>query len=136
MRFDNGAKGVLFASQVSVGEENGLKLRVYGEHGGLEWSQMEPNSLIVRWPDRPYEVRRTGGPGVSEVSADATRLPAGHPEGFLEAFAVLYRNFARTLRATRAGLDPTELDLDFPTIADGVRGMAFIEAVVLDSGVE
>ena len=130
LRFDNGAKGVLFASQISVGEENGLKLRVYGEFGGLEWSQMEPNSLVVRWPDRPYEVRRTGGPGVSDAATGATRLPAGHPEGFLEAFALLYRNFADTLEAKRAGRQPTEENLDFPTIADGVRGMAFIETVV------
>ena len=130
LRFDNGAKGVLFASQIAVGEENGLKLRVYGESGGLEWSQMEPNSLVVRWPDRPYEVRRTGGPGVSDAATGATRLPAGHPEGFLEAFALLYRNFADTLEAKRAGQKPTEENLDFPTIADGVRGMAFIETVV------
>ena len=130
LRFENGAKGVLFASQIAVGEENGLRLRVYGETGGLEWRQMEPNSLIVRWPDRPYEVRRTGGPGVSEAAADATRLPAGHPEGFLEAFALLYRNFADTLLAQRAGRKPSEQNLDFPTIADGVRGMAFIETVV------
>ena len=130
LRFAGGAKGVLFASQIASGEENGLKLRVYGETGGLEWSQMEPNSLIVRWADRPYEVRRTGGPGVGETSADATRLPAGHPEGYLEAFALLYRNFADTLQAKRAGRKPTEENLDFPTIADGVRGMAFIETVV------
>lgn len=130
LRFAGGAKGVLFASQIAVGEENGLKLRVYGETGGLEWSQMEPNSLIVRWPDRPYEVRRTGGPGVGEAATGATRLPAGHPEGFLEAFAMLYRNFADTLQAKRAGKKPTEENLDFPTIADGVRGMAFIETVV------
>ncbi len=130
LRFAGGAKGVLFASQIAVGEENGLKLRVYGENGGLEWSQMEPNSLIVRWPDRPYEVRRTGGPGVGEAATGATRLPAGHPEGFLEAFALLYRNFADTLQARRTGKKPTEENLDFPTIADGVRGMAFIETVV------
>ena len=130
LRFEGGAKGVLFASQIAVGEENGLKLRVYGEAGGLEWSQMAPNSLIVRWPDRPFEVRRTGGPGVGDAAANATRLPAGHPEGFLEAFAVLYRNFADVLVAKRAGRKPTEENLDFPTIADGVRGMAFIETVV------
>ena len=130
LRFEGGAKGVLFASQIAVGEENGLKLRVYGETGGVEWSQMEPNSLIVRWPDRPCEVRRTGGPGVSEAAAAATRLPAGHPEGYLEAFALLYRNFADTLRAKRGRRKPTEENLDFPTIADGVRGMAFIETVV------
>ena len=130
LRFEGGAKGVLFASQIAVGEENGLKLRVYGETGGVEWSQMEPNSLIVRWPDRPCEMRRTGGPGVSEAAAAATRLPAGHPEGYLEAFALLYRNFADTLRAKRGRRKPTEENLDFPTIADGVRGMAFIETVV------
>ena len=130
LRFEGGAKGVLFASQIAVGEENGLKLRVYGERGGLEWSQMEPNSLIVRWPDRPYEVRRTGGPGVGDAAIGATRLPAGHPEGFLEAFANLYRNFADTLFAKRDGRKPSEENLDFPTIADGVRGMAFIETIV------
>ena len=130
LRFEGGARGVLMASQIAVGEENGLKLRVYGERGGLEWNQMEPNSLIARWPDRPLEVRRTGGPGVGESAGGATRLPAGHPEGFLEAFALLYRNFADTVEAQRAGRNPTEENLDFPTIADGVRGMAFIEAVV------
>ena len=130
LRFEGGARGVLMASQIAVGEENGLKLRVYGERGGLEWNQMEPNSLIVRWPDRPLEMRRTGGPGVGESAGGATRLPAGHPEGFLEAFALLYRNFADTVEAQRAGRKPTEENLDFPTIADGVRGMAFIETVV------
>ena len=130
LRFEGGAKGVLMASQIAVGEENGLTLRVYGETGGLEWRQMEPNSLLVRWPDRPYEVRRTGGAGVGESSATATRLPAGHPEGFLEAFALLYRNFADALTAKRAGRKPNEAALDFPTIDDGVRGMAFVEAVV------
>ena len=130
LRFESGARGVLMASQIAVGEENGLKLRVYGESGGLEWNQMEPNSLIVRWPDRPFEVRRTGGPGVGESAGGATRLPAGHPEGFLEAFALLYRNFADTLEARRSGRKPTDENLDFPTIADGVRGMAFIETVV------
>ena len=130
LRFSNGARGVLLASQIAVGEENGLKLRVYGEHASLEWGQMEPNSLIVRWPDRPFEIRRTGGPGVSEAATAATRLPAGHPEGFLEAFAMLYRNFAAALEARLDGRDPTSLELDFPTIDDGVRGMAFIDAVV------
>jgi len=130
LRFSNGARGVLLASQIAVGEENGLKLRVYGEHASLEWGQMEPNSLIVRWPDRPFEIRRTGGPGVSEAATAATRLPAGHPEGFLEAFAMLYRNFAAALEAHLEGRDPTSLELDFPTIDDGVRGMAFIDAVV------
>ena len=130
LRFSNGARGVLLASQIAVGEENGLKLRVYGERASLEWVQTDPNSLVVRWPDRPFEVRRTGGPGVSEAATAATRLPAGHPEGFLEAFALLYRNFAAALEARLAGRDPTSEELDFPTIDDGVRGMAFIDAVV------
>ena len=130
LRFSNGARGALLASQIAVGEENGLKLRVYGERASLEWVQTDPNSLVVRWPDRPFEVRRTGGPGVSEAATAATRLPAGHPEGFLEAFAVLYRNFAAALEARLAGRDPTSEELDFPTIDDGVRGMAFIDAVV------
>ena len=130
LRFSNGARGVLLASQIAVGEENGLKLRVYGERASLEWVQTDPNSLVVRWPDRPFEVRRTGGPGVSEAATAATRLPAGHPEGFLEAFAELYRNFAAALEARLAGRDPTSEELDFPTIDDGVRGMAFIDAVV------
>lgn len=130
LRFDNGARGVLSASQIAVGVENGLTLRIYGEQGGIEWAQMEPNSLTVRWPDRPYEIRRTGGAGVSDESGDATRLPAGHPEGFLEAFALLYRNFAEAVKDYKSGnLNKIE-GYDFPTIHDGVRGMQFIESVV------
>ena len=133
LRFEGGAKGVLSASQIAVGVENGLTLRVYGETGGLEWSQMEPNSLIVRWPDRPYEVRRTGAAGVSEVSVAASRIPPGHPEGFLEAFALLYRNFASAVREAETGKAVRAEDHDFPTVNDGVRGMQFIETVVASS---
>lgn len=133
LRFKGGAKGVLFASQIAVGEENGLKLRVYGERGGLEWSQMEPNSLIVRWPDRPFEVRRAGGSGLSTAALGATRLPAGHPEGYLEAFANLYRNFASCLQSRLAGAEVHDADVDFPLIGDGVRGMQFIDSVVASS---
>jgi predicted dehydrogenase len=133
LRFDTGAKGVLFASQIAVGEENGLRLRVYGENGGLDWSQQEPNSLVLRWPDRAVEVRRTGGPGLSPESLAATRLPAGHPEGYLEGFANLYRNFAVALRRKQAGETFTP---DFPTVADGVRGMRFIDAVVASSAAD
>ncbi|MEJ2088880.1 MAG: Gfo/Idh/MocA family oxidoreductase [Gammaproteobacteria bacterium] len=129
-RLAGGGKGVLSASQIAVGEENNLTLRVYGERGGLEWSQMKPNTLVLRWPDRSVEHRRTGGPGVSAEAAAATRLPAGHPEGYLEAFAALYRDFARAIRAERAG---TTVQCDFPTVSDGVRGMRFIEAVVASS---
>lgn len=127
LRLTGGARGVLSASQIAVGEENALTLRVYGEKGGLAWHQMSPNTLHLKWPDRSLTLRRAGGPGTSAAAAAATRLPAGHPEGYLEAFAVLYRSFARALRARNAGHRP---DLDFPGMAEGVRGMAFIDAVV------
>ena len=121
---------MLHASQVSVGEENGLRLRVYGERGGLDWRQEEPNTLVLRWPDRPAEIQRTGGPSVSEASKRATRLPMGHPEGFIEAFANLYRDFALALDARRRGEPIDRTVLDFPTEHDGVRGMRFLDAVV------
>ncbi|MCY4142527.1 MAG: Gfo/Idh/MocA family oxidoreductase [Gammaproteobacteria bacterium] len=133
LRFEGGPKGVLCASQIAVGVENNLSIRLYGELGGVEWSQLEPNSLVVRWNDRPFEVRRTGGPGVHEPAVEATRLPAGHPEGFLEAFAVLYKNFARAVRQCASGTAIGNCEQDFPTIEDGIRGMAFIEAAVASS---
>jgi predicted dehydrogenase len=130
LRMDNGARGVLYASQISAGEENNLRIRVYGEKGGLEWAQMEPNSLIVRWLDKPMQVYRTGvGPLYPEAQAH-TRIPAGHPEGYLEAFANIYRNVAYCLQARIAEEVVDPLYLDFPTIDDGVRGMEFIDAVV------
>jgi predicted dehydrogenase len=129
LRFNKGAKGVLTASQVCAGEENALKIQVYGEKGGLEWHQMEPNSLIVKWPDKPKEIIRTGTASVSEVAGIHTRIPAGHPEGYLEAFANLYRNFALAIRNLRVGKPPDPL-YDFPGIEEGVRGMLFIEKVV------
>ena len=130
IRLSGGARGVISASQVAVGEENGLRLRVYGEKGGLVWSQQEPNSLRLSWPDRSLEIRRTGGPGISSAAERVTRLPAGHPEGYLEAFAVLYRDFARVVLAQEAG---QRMDTDLPGIADGVRGMRFIEGAVESS---
>jgi len=130
LRMASGARGVLCASQVAVGEENDLSLRIYGDKGGLEWSQMAPNTLILRWPDRPVEHLRTAGPGSSNSSARATRLPAGHPEGYLEAFAVLYRNFGRAVRSRQLGEVPV---IDFPTVHDGLRGMRFINQVVASS---
>ncbi|MEI6148886.1 MAG: Gfo/Idh/MocA family oxidoreductase [bacterium] len=135
VRFKGGAKGVLYASQISIGEENPLTIRVYGEKGGLEWHQEEPNTLLMKWPDRPRQVLRTGG-GHSYLSAaalQATRIPAGHPEGFLEAFANLYKNFAAAVRVALSGKKVSADMLDFPTIQDGVRGMAFIETVVKSS---
>jgi len=135
LRFDNGARGVLYASQVSVGEENNLRIRVYGEKGALEWAQQEPNTLIVKWLDRPQEIIRAGVnyANLSKRALFNTRLPAGHPEGFIEAFANIYRNFILALRAKLEGKEPEPEYLDFPTVQDGVRGMAFIETVVESS---
>lgn len=135
VRFQGGAKGILYASQISIGEENGLAIRVYGEKGGMEWHQAEPNTLILKWPDRPQQILRPGG-GYGFLSAaalKATRLPAGHPEGYLEAFANLYRNFAAAVRVAQSGRKPSPAVMDFPTVEDGVRGMAFLQAVVKSS---
>ena len=136
LRFEGGAHGILYASQVSIDEENDLRIRVYGTEGGLEWRQEEPNSLILKWPDRPRQVLRTGGPTLSERSALHTRLPMGHPEGFIEAFANLYRNYALSLDCRLCGSEPEPHYGDFPTVHDGVRGMAFIEAAVASSASE
>lgn len=135
LRFKGGARGVLTASQISIDEENGLAIRVYGEKGGLEWHQEEPNTLILKWPDRPRQLLRTGGGYgfLSEAARKATRLPAGHPEGYLEAFGNLYRSFAAAVGVALSGKKPAAALLDFPTVTDGVRGMAFIEAVVKSS---
>jgi len=130
LKFDNGANGILMASQIAAGEENALKIRVYGEKGGLEWHQMEPNTLIVRWLNEPTQVYRVGQAYMSDIAKHNTRVPGGHPEGYLEAFANIYRNFALTVSAKLEGTTPTEAMLDFPRVEDGVRGMAFIENVV------
>lgn len=130
LRFDNGAKGILHASQICAGEENNLNIRVYGKKAGLQWFQMEPNSLYVKWLDKPMEVLRTGVGNLYPEAAAHTRIPAGHPEGYLEAFANIYRNFAICLRARLEGKEPDPLYMDFPTVSDGVRGMRFIERVV------
>jgi len=136
LRFENGARGVLYASQISAGEENNLRIRVYGEYGGVEWSQQEPNSLIVRWLDRPTQILRTGvGELYPEVAAH-TRIPAGHPEGYIEAFANIYRNVAYCIRARLEGQEPDAVYTDFPTVRDGVRGMQFLETVVKSSNSE
>jgi predicted dehydrogenase len=133
LRFDNGATGVLYASQVAAGEENALKIRVYGEKGGLEWAQQEPNTLLVKWLDQPPQVYRAGTPWLSSYAKHNTRTPAGHPEGYLEAFANLYRNFAQTLSARLDGVTPSPESLDFPGVDDGVRGMAFIDNLILSN---
>lgn len=130
LRYEGGARGVLMASQVAVAQENSLRIRIYGEKGGLEWHQEEPNTLLMRWPDRQPEVIRTGGAGLSPWATANTRTPAGHPEGYLEAFANLYRHFAAALQARLAGEEPNPIDMDFPSVEEGVRGMQFIEAIV------
>ncbi|RZM27720.1 MAG: Gfo/Idh/MocA family oxidoreductase [Pedobacter sp.] len=130
LKFDNGANGILMASQIAAGEENALTIKVYGEKGGLEWHQEEPNTLLVKWLDAPTQIYRTGHDYLSSYAKHNTRTPSGHPEGYLEAFANIYRNFAATLSAGLNGTTPTPEMLDFPNATDGVRGMAFIENVV------
>ncbi len=133
LRFDNGAKGVLHASQISAGEENNLNIRIYGTKAGLEWRQQEPNTLLVKWLDKSMEVYRTGVGALYPEAQAHTRIPAGHPEGYLEAFANIYRNFAYCLQARLEGRKPDPLYEDFPSVDDGVRGMRFIERVVTSS---
>ncbi|MBS1606329.1 MAG: Gfo/Idh/MocA family oxidoreductase [Bacteroidetes bacterium] len=130
LRFDNGATGILVASQIAAGEENALKIRLYGEKGGLEWAQQEPNTLLVKWLDQPTQIYRAGQPWLSSYAKQNTRTPGGHPEGYLEAFANLYRNFALTLAAKLEGRQPTPEEKDYPTVEEGVRGMAFIDNVI------
>ena len=133
LKFDNGANGILMASQIAAGEENALKIRIYGEKGGMEWHQMEPNTLVVKWLNEPMQVYRVGQAYMADIAKHNTRVPAGHPEGYLEAFANIYRNFVLTLRTRLEGGTQTEAMLDFPTVEDGVRGMAFIENAVASS---
>jgi len=136
LRFDNGANGVLMASQVAAGEENALKIRIYGEKGGIEWAQQEPNTLLVKWLDQPMQILRAGGNYGDRLSTFATmncRTPGGHPEGYLEAFGNIYRNFALTLSAKIDGKEPSKENFDFPKVEEGIRGMAFIDNVVASS---
>lgn len=137
LRFEGGARGTLKASQVAAGDENGLRLRIHGERGGLEWAQMEPNSLTLRWLDRPTEIVRAGGPALADTTLARLRIPAGHPEGYIEAFANLYRDFATAIRGD-ASAAPIAGDAHwFPSLDDGLRTMAFIEAMIAnDRGAE
>jgi predicted dehydrogenase len=130
---EKGAKGVLTASQIAPGEENDLHIWVYGEKKALAWYQETPNYLRVFDQEAPEEVWKRGNAYVGAKSASAvrcTRTPSGHPEAFLEAFANNYRNFCDTIRARQAHRRPTELELDFPDVQAGVRGMRFVEAMV------
>jgi predicted dehydrogenase len=130
LRFDNGANGVLVASQIAAGEENALRIRIYGEKGGLEWAQQEPNTLIVKWLDEPIQILRTGSHRLTDEANFNSRTPAGHPEGYLEAFGNLYRNFALCLSAKIEGIEAPAEALDYPSVNEGIRGMAFIDNVV------
>jgi predicted dehydrogenase len=133
LKFDNGASGVLYVTQVAAGEENNIRIRIYGEKGGLDWSHNEANSLYIKWPDKPTEIWKAGENYLSSFTKHNTRTPAGHPEGYIEAFANHYRNFALCVRAQMSGEKPKKEWLDFPGIEDGVRGMMFIEKVIESS---
>jgi len=134
LHFENGAKGVLHASQICNGEENNLNIRVYGEKGGISWRQMEPNTLTVMYQDKPSTIYRTGWAGLEREAIAHTRIPAGHPEGYLEAFANIYRNFAFCIQARLSSEEVDPLYTDFPSIEDGLRGMNFVEKVVASKG--
>lgn len=133
LRFENDARGILHASQISVGEENALSIRIYGEKGGLEWRQQEPNTLWLKWADRPTEMLRSGGGYLGQLASANTRTPMGHPEGYLEAFANIYLAFAGQIRAREAGSLPSARARDCPGINDAIRGMTFIELAVAAS---
>lgn len=131
LRFNNGARGLLWASQIAVGEENALAIRIYGEAGALIWRQQDPDTLTIHWTDRATEIRRRGTGFVGKEATAATHLPSGHPEGFHDAFANLYRSFFDALETTGTG---QKLKIhDYPDVHAGVRGMAFLEAVVKSS---
>jgi len=132
LKFTNGASGILFATQIAAGEENNIKIRIYGDKAGLEWQQNEANTITLKWLDRPAEILRAGGNSgyLSSFALHNTRTPGGHPEGYLEAFANIYRNFALTVKAKQEGTQAKAEWLDFPGIEEGVRGMAFIETAV------
>jgi predicted dehydrogenase len=130
IRFDNGATGVLLATQVAAGDENNLNIRVYGEKGGIEWRQEEPNTLVVKYLDKPKEIHRAGMGYLSDVAKRNTRTPSGHPEGYLEAFANIYQSFARAVRDYKPGKKISAAKYDFPDAEDGVKGMVFVETVI------
>ncbi|MBC8041181.1 MAG: gfo/Idh/MocA family oxidoreductase, partial [Opitutaceae bacterium] len=132
VRFKGGAKGIHHASQISVGEENALNIRIYGEKAGLEWKQEHPNQLVVKYPDKPAEIWGRGQGYLAPSASRFVRTPPGHPEGYLEAFGNIYQDVFRAIRAEVSGRAQPK-DLDFPTITDGVEGMAFIETVVKSS---
>ena len=133
VHYAGGARGIMYASQISAGEENNLRIRVYGEEAGLEWRQEEPNYLYLRHPNGPEQIYKRGNGYLAAIAAHNSRLPSGHPEAFIEAFANIYRNAGRTMAAKISGAAPGEFDADFPTVQDGARGVHFIHAVVQSS---
>ena len=130
LRFENGVKGILHVSQLSLGEENNLKIRIYGSKGAIEWHQENPNDLWFRANGVPDQLYRRGNGYLCEAAVRATRLPPGHPESFIEAFANIYKNATDCMRAKILENEATELEMDFPNVIDGARGLAFIETVV------
>lgn len=130
LRFDNGATGILSATQIAAGEENNHNIRIYGDKGAVIWRQEEPNTLLVRVFGQPHELHRAGWDYLSDATKLNTRTPWGHPEGYLEAFANLYLAFARAVRAWKPGKKINPAKFDFPDVNDGVRGMAFVETVI------
>jgi predicted dehydrogenase len=133
IHFVGGARGVLMASQISTGEENNLRIRVYGAEGALEWRQEDPNYLVFRPAEGPRQVLTRGQGYLCDAAKRASRLPTGHPEAFYEAFANIYLSATDTMRARMLGQEPTELELDFPTVYDGAKGVFFVEKVVESS---
>jgi predicted dehydrogenase len=133
LHYEKEACGILYASQFSAGEENNLRIRIYGTKGALEWHQEEPNHLWFRTNEEPAQLYRRGNDYLCDAAQRATRLPAGHPEAFIEAFANIYANATDAIRAKILGQDPDELVLDFPGVIDGARGLAFIESAVESS---
>jgi predicted dehydrogenase len=133
LHYEKEVCGILYASQFSAGEENNLRIRVYGTKGALEWHQEEPNDLWFRTNEGPAQLYRRGNGYLCDAAQRATRLPAGHPEAFIEAFANIYANATDAIRAKILGQEPDELILDFPMVTDGARGLAFIESAVESS---
>ncbi|MFZ0209534.1 MAG: Gfo/Idh/MocA family oxidoreductase [Roseiarcus sp.] len=132
LRYANGARGALWASQVAPGHENGLRLRIYGTKGGLLWVQANPNEMLFSPLGQSTRIVTRGGPDAGEAAARVTRIPPGHPEGYLEGFANIYSEVALAIKAARSGTKPPE-GVHFPTIEDGVKGLAFVEAAVKSS---
>lgn len=130
VHYEDGVRGVLYSSQISIGEENDLNIRIYGDEASLEWCQEDPNYLHVKYPDKPEEIYKRGNPYLSEEANFGSRIPPGHPEGFIEAFANIYSNVSDTITARINGEKPDQKVLDFPTVYDGAVGVHFIHKAI------